>query len=923
MAEAAPQTITTEDYLRRVWPVAGHFALFSNGQHTWVDGPAAAASKAAQASAFGHDVYYSISAFGKQNRAARFAVSNHTFQLDLDTGDHATKYATQEEALRAATDWVAQHNFFVPTFIVNSGWGYHLVWVLTEPVATDRWLAVAQQFKRALQATGLKFDPAVPADAARIMRVPGTNNHKDPDHPQPCFVLHDSGRTVTLEDFARALPVTGPRDALPAPAPGKPKVENEYTKGLDADFPPSRIDPIVSKCQQMAQAVRDEGKTTEPLWRARLSILWRCEGGEALIHAFSQGDPRYDAAQTLAKAQNTAGPATCAHFNDLDPAHCQGCPFLGKITSPILLGTDLPEPPVLPGEEEQAPRVNQFGNWRVTGVGVRLVVKDEDTGTEDLVPVTRCPLWVTEVRERARDPDENDTSSLQINWHAVDGRAKHAVIMQSEVHENKSLTKWLADQNLISQIDNVKLLAAYIKEATYEITKLGRTTTYYDRLGWFGNSFVMAGHKITADAVTPVRVQSSTPIGVLSLAKGGSAQTWGTAVAALADHPASHWHLFTILAGFASPLLKLAGWQSAILSLAGATGTGKSTAMWGALSIYGEPHQMMMTATATANAVGLQMAAHQNLPLGLDEISRWPAWRFCDFGYDSTNGEGKASLTQQRSMRRAPRWSLLPIVTTNNPIYDMSTSDIDEPIRRRVLELQFSRMETLPVETAEALHLVMDANFGHPGVAYMQHVIKLGPKVREMLLAADHVLKDHSGLAGSDRFQRWLLAAVIVGASLACGAGIFPVGFNPQHIIQKVVDYAAQASKGHAPEEIKVKDAIADFLIENKANVIYWASAGPDYLPGQMTAFVEQDVYEPVARYDFHTDLLYVHATPLRKALREKHLSMSNVREWRRNHGIEEKVFKITRRLPAVNCFVFPAARIGLVMDEVVEPKGE
>ena len=302
MAEAAPQTITTEDYLRRVWPVAGHFALFSNGQHTWVDGPAAAASKAAQASAFGHDVYYSISAFGKQNRAARFAVSNRTFQLDLDTGDHATKYATQEEALRAATDWVAQHNFFVPTFIVNSGWGYHLVWVLTEPVATDRWLAVAQQFKRALQATGLKFDPAVPADAARIMRVPGTSNHKVAGDIRPCFVLHDSGKTVSLEDFARALPVTGPRDALPAPAPGKPKVENEYTKGLDADFPPSRIDPIVGKCQQMAQAVRDEGKTTEPLWRARLSILWRCEGGEALIHAFSQGDPRYDAAQTLAKA---------------------------------------------------------------------------------------------------------------------------------------------------------------------------------------------------------------------------------------------------------------------------------------------------------------------------------------------------------------------------------------------------------------------------------------------------------------------------------------------------------------------------------------------------------------------------------------------------------------------------------------------
>ena len=925
MAEAAQQIISTEEFLRRVWPVAGHFAIFSGGQHTWVDGPAAAASKAAQASAFGKDAYFSVAAFGKKNRSARFATSHKSFWHDLDVGTKATNYVSQPEAVQKSDEWVREQRFHPPTFLVNSGNGIYMVWELTESVSSDRWKAVAEKFKRACQATGLKFDPAVPADAARIIRVPGTINYKDPSNPKPCFVFHDSGRAVSLEDFERAIPVTGPRDALPlAPAPGKPKVENEYTAGMDLDFPPSRIDPILSKCQQMAEALRDEGRTTEPLWRARLSILWRCEEGEALIHAFSKGDPRYDPAQTLAKAQGTAGPATCAHFNDLDPEHCAGCPFLGKITSPILLGTDLPEPQPLPDDDPQEVRVNQFGNWRVTDHGVRLVVKDPDSGMEDMVSVSRCPIWVTEVRERARDPDENDASTIQISWLTVDGRAKRAVAMQSEIHDQKSLTKWLADQNLISQVDNTKLLAAYFKEATFEITKLGRTTTYYDRLGWFGDdTFVMAGHKVTPEGVSPVRVQSSTPIGLLAPAPGGSAQAWGEAVAALADHYPNRWHLFTILAGFASPLLKLAGWQSAVLSLAGATGTGKSTAMWGALSIYGEPHMMMVTSTATANAVGLQMAAHANVPYGVDEISRWPAYRLVDFGYDAPNGEGKASLTQQRAMRRAPRWSLLPIVTTNNPIMDMSPADVDEPVRRRVLELQFSRMETMPVATAEALHLAMQANYGHPGLAFMQHVIKVGvPKVREMLLIADRALKESGGLTESDRFQRWLLAATFVGASLACGAGIFPAGFNPQPIIQEVVLYAARVSKTHASEEIQIKDAIAEFLVNNSDRIVYWASAGSNYLPGQMTPFVEREVFRPIARYDFKTDLLYVHQAELRKVLRERHLSMANVREWQKTYGIETKIFKIDKRLPSVNVFVFPASRVGLVMDDVVE-KGE
>lgn len=926
MAEAAQQIISTEEFLRRVWPVAGHFALFtSDKKHFWFTSPEAAAAKALQASQFGKDVYFSISAFEKQNRAARFAAACRLFPYDLDVGEKPTEYDSQANALAESAKWIRQQAFHEPTFLINSGNGIYALWVLNEAVPSSRWLPVAEKMKRAAQATGLKFDPAVPADAARVIRVPGTTNYKDPNNPKPCFVLRDSGKTYSLEDFERAIPVVGPRDALPlAPAPGKPKVETEYTAGMDLGFPPSRIDPIVTKCRQMAEALRDEGKTAEPLWRARLSVVWRCEGGEKLIHAFSKGDPRYDAAQTLAKAQGTAGPATCAHFNSLAPEHCAGCPFLGKITSPILLGTDLPEPQVLPEDDPKEVRVNQFGNWRVTDRGVRLVVKDEDTGVEDMVSVSRCPIWVTEVRERARDPDENDTSTIQISWHTVDGRAKRAVAMQSEIHDQKSLTKWLADQNLISQVDNVKMLAAYFKEATFEITKLGRTTTYYDRLGWFGDdTFVMAGHKVTPEGVSPVRVQSSTSISLLAPAPGGSAQAWGEAVASLAGHYPHRWHLFTILAGFASPLLKLAGWQSAILSLAGATGTAKTTAMWGALSIYGPPHEMMVTSTATANAVGLQMAAHANVPYGVDEISRWPAYRIVDFGYDAANGAGKASLTQQRSMRRAPRWSLLPIVTTNNPIMDMSPADVDEPVKRRVLELQFSRMETMPVATAEALHLAMQANYGHPGLTYMQHVIKTGaPKVREMLLVADRALKESGGLTESDRFQRWLLAATFVGASLACGASIFPADFNPQPVIQEVVTYAARVSKTHASEEIQIKDAIAEFLVNNSDRIVYWASAGPSYLPGQMTPFVEREVFRPIARYDFKTDLLYVHQAELRKVLRERHLSMANVREWQKTHGIETKIFKIDKRLPSVNVFVFPASRVGLVMDEVVE-KGE
>jgi len=928
MSEPAAQQTTMLEFFQRVWPQAGHFALFSPKDHFWVDG-AEAAVKQAEILAGARDVYFSVSAFSKAGtkgggRAARHASACKILFTDLDVGSKkSSDYATQEEALAAGLKWVKDHNFHPPTFIINSGNGIYLIWVLTQAVGIDRWLGVAEKFKRAMQATGFKFDPVVPADAARVIRVPGTTNFKDPANPKPCYVLHDSGQAVSIEDFERALPLTGPRDVaapLAPPKPGKPKVENEYTAGLYDDYPPANVELIVQKCAQMAQAVRDRGKVEEPLWRARLSVLWRCEGGDTLIHEFSKGDPRYNPQQTKAKAEGTGGPATCAHFNDIAPDHCKGCPFSGKISSPILLGTDLPEPKTLPEDPPEEVRLNAFGRWKVTEVGVRAVVKDEESGMEDLLPVSLCPIWVTEVRERARDPDENDTSTLMLRWHSADGRSRHAVAMQSELHDTKSCTTWLANQNLIAQIVNVKLFMAYIKDATYEMTKLNRVTTYYDRLGWYGKgTFIMAGHKVTADAITPVRIQSSTPIGILAAAEGGSARAWGEAVAELHDYPPAYWHLFTILAGFASPLMSVAGWQCAILSLAGVTGTGKSTAMAGALSIYGSPFVQTMTSTATANAINLQTAAMQHLPTGVDEISRWKSFRMADFIYDMSNGIGKSALTQQRAMRRAPRWSLLPIVTTNSPIYDMPTYDVDEPIRRRVMELQFSKMETLPTEMAEKLHAALEMNHGHPGFAYMQHIIRNYDRVRKLLADTDEALKTNGGMDGADRFQRWLLAATFVGATMAVEVGIFPETFDFRPALAQVTRYVATVSQQHIPEEVRIKDAISDFLTENRDHIIYWASAGADYQPGVPTAFVETEVRDPVARYDFTTDDIYIHAATLREYLREKGCSLANVREWQRAVGIEQKAYRIARRIPPSICFKFPAARMGLIMDEVVE----
>ena len=86
-----------------------------------------------------------------------------------------------------------------PSAIVDSGHGYHLYWKLVFPVDT----ADAVEANKAI-AKWLGGDKCF--DAPRILRVPGTNNWKDPENPIPVRILKlDTLRVYDLSDFTEMI----------------------------------------------------------------------------------------------------------------------------------------------------------------------------------------------------------------------------------------------------------------------------------------------------------------------------------------------------------------------------------------------------------------------------------------------------------------------------------------------------------------------------------------------------------------------------------------------------------------------------------------------------------------------------------------------------------------------------------------------
>lgn len=112
-----------------------------------------------------------------------------------------------------------------PTMVVNSGHGFHAWWLFKEPwtLETPQERQEAASLVRRLQGAvrvaaqerGWTVDAT--ADLARVLRVPGTVNAKDPDNPRPCeFHSLAEDRRYNPMDFD---------DLPPDPGPAKAKAE--------------------------------------------------------------------------------------------------------------------------------------------------------------------------------------------------------------------------------------------------------------------------------------------------------------------------------------------------------------------------------------------------------------------------------------------------------------------------------------------------------------------------------------------------------------------------------------------------------------------------------------------------------------------------------------------------------------------------
>jgi hypothetical protein len=353
------------EFLAAVLPPPGHGHYCVAGftatrkQHVFVEELAEAKPAIREWLLSKRDIYFALATYADPSKGRKADNAQHIKALFIDMDGYESKKA----AGKAMFEFLAKTGLdsFGAPHIVASGGGIHCYWPLSRVEDIATWKPVAESFKRLCKQEGLSIDMTVTADAARVLRIPGTLNHKkEYGTPREVKVLQTGDAKVDLRRFGATVrgmlreefaPVTNNFQIsglnLAGARPTKANSARSATAAALAGNATSRFETIWLKtergngCAQLDYYMSHaQADGMEPLWRGLLSLAKVCEDADTYTSKLSALHP-YTPQRTQEKLNSIKGPYSCAKLDGENPGLCGGCPHWGRITNPLALGREI------------------------------------------------------------------------------------------------------------------------------------------------------------------------------------------------------------------------------------------------------------------------------------------------------------------------------------------------------------------------------------------------------------------------------------------------------------------------------------------------------------------------------------------------------------------------------------------------------
>jgi hypothetical protein len=761
--------------------------------------------------ASGKDAYFGLATFRTGNdRTVVNVKSLSSFYLDLDCGE-GKEYPNQNAAFVDLKRFIKETGLPRP-MLINSGNGVHVYWVLTDSISYSEWLPVAQGLKSLCIQHNLLADNGVTADAARVLRVPETHNHKRGERKPVGFFGTGEFRDVEFDEFARLVGKEGV--AIPT------KVDNEENALKRAMIENSEhsFKTILNKtmkgegCEQLKNILENQQDISEPLWRAGLSVAKFCNDAEKAVHKMSERHVGYSKRLTEDKVDLIKGPYTCAKFAEENPEPCSACKHWEQITSPIVLGKNIKKAPL----SKDIPLYPE-PYFRGANGGVYVRHKDKDGAIEDKM-IYQNDLYVT---KRIRDPETGEAVVMKVHL-PKDGVREFTVPLTS-VTSKEELRKQLAMEGIA-----VLGMEEIMKYTTTWITQLQSRTVADEartQFGWTDDDyggFVLGKEEIRKEEIksNPAAVQTA---GLMSAFEPkGTLEEWKKLVNFYA-RDGFELHQFVVGTSFGSPLMSLLPINCAGLHLNGGSGVGKTTAMNTALSIWGNHADLLIFEKDTHNSMMNRGELYHSLPLYMDELTNASARELSDLVYQLTSGKQRNRMSQGGNVerKRGKPWKLIAVTSANRSLIEkISTAKaMPKAEAQRLMEIRVPDMKFGSKEETDKFNLQLQRNHGHAGRVYIKYVLSNLEEVQKLLQKVQVRVDTQAGLKAENRFWSALVAASITGVIIANRLGL--VDYDPKKVFNWAIERLKENKNEVSDMSISVEETLNDYIHEHWSNVLW------------------------------------------------------------------------------------------------------
>lgn len=785
----------------------------------------------------GRNVFFGVAKYETgQNRQKENVKALRSFWVDIDCGP--TKAAVSEKTGRpdgyidqdagvAALRQFCKKVGLPRPLIVNSGRGIHAYWPLTQDITRQEWEPVANRLSELCVTHNFYVDPSV-FEVARILRIPGTFNFKD-NPPKEVTVLSDA-EPVDFEEFRTALGVKVSQE-LVVPARRKSNLSEKLQ-----DNNVSRFSKIMRRsmkgdgCQQLVSAYEERASLSEVRWFDALSIAKFCVDRDSAIQKMSHGHPDYDPVRALEKTKHITGPHNCATFERNNPGGCYGCPYLGKVKNPIVLGREVVEAETEDGNyvvpedgEDDVPqdyRIPEypfpFARGKKGGIYIK-PEKDEELPTL----VYEHDLYLVKTMT---DPKEGDVLVMRLHL-PKEGVREFIITQKQAVGDAGELRKMLASRGVAATEKQFKHIILFITMSLKAIQYKRRAELMRMQFGWADNDtkFIIGDREVTYDGIFHSPPSSATREFAEHIHAAGSYEKWQE-VFNLYGRPGLEPHAFAALVAFGAPLFKFTGQSGAILNVIHPnSGTGKTTILHMCNSVWGHPKDMCAIKADTANAKTQQLGVYNNLPFAVDEITNMTPAGLSEMSYNMSQGRGKHRMKASSNELRANNttWQTISLCSSNASMIEKLGILKGNPDGEmmRVIEYKIGYSDAIPTDYAKEMfdHQLLE-HYGHAGTIFIQWVINHLEEVKRTLKVVQIKIDRELKFKERERFWSAKLAAVLTGGMIARRLKI--IDWDMKRIYEWATKMIQEVRQDVEAPNTSMATVLGDYLNRNIHNIL-------------------------------------------------------------------------------------------------------